>query len=218
MEIEGWRCYIIPMNRFLNYVRYHYKAFFAILFSVIGLCLLLASTVYDIVAGTGISFSLIWNYLFYFFVFFIIMIGNVNGKWYAYTGILFFIFAEVLSLILDSIQIPNLMQNVIASGDASMIVLMLSEYIILSGVIFTGIFTYIQIQRYLRGRYANYSGVRNWTLAFSILCVISSTIAPIFYYFIIGDATILLLFLTNFAKASIAVSIFFTVTRLKSEY
>ena len=95
---------------------------------------------------------------------------------------------------------------------------MLSLLFVAASIV-TGVFVYIRCRGFLNNTYASYAGLRNWTIAFCLLSALSALTLPALTVFISGwDLSVVTSYFAELGDVFIAAAIFFTVSRLKSEY
>ena len=205
-------------------LRYHWKKYLAVLFACLAWACLVGSMAVQIVdfAETGInttSFNWVWNLVFAAVVYGTILVGNVRGTSLAYFGILWFVFSSVFTTVMDFIMYGIFDAVLLFSGDMLTAVSALISilFAVLSAV--SGIMLYIRIRGFLSNRYASYAGLRNWAIAFCLLSIVSSISLPVWIGINFGFSwTLIVSCFAEIGDCFIAAAIFFTVTRLKSEY
>ena len=204
--------------------RYNYKKYCAIIFSSLATALLLASAVIYVVEmiayhetpsiSTPIS---VYNLAFMLVAYFIILIGNVNSSNSAYNGVLIYIFASAFSAVINLIFSGVLNFSSLFSGDplAGSIALVQLAFNVF-GVV-AGIFAYIRLRQYLTGSSVTYTSVRNWSLAFVIFQIVSSSFLPgILLLDGASGLNVLMSCLYPISEILICLGIYFTVLRLRS--
>ncbi len=205
-------------------LRYHYKKYLAILFASLAWASLVGSMVMEIVwaygsGGTMVDFNWIWNLIFSALVYGTILVGNIQGTSTAFYGILLFVFSTVINAGINlflggmNIFVSLFAGNPLTAAVGSLTILFTVATLV------TGIFVYIRCRGFLANTYPSYSGLRNWTIAFCLLSILSSLFLPVLMGLITGwDWTIITSSFAELGDVFIAVAIFFTVSRLKSEY
>lgn len=203
--------------------KYHYKKYVAIALSAIASALMVTSFLIgffsDPASIKGLSgLTSIWNYAVFSIIYLLILIGNIQGSYRAYNGVLGFVFMFVFQAIFDFLlDVPSEIASL--SGQSPW--LNLVSFLLLAFYVFSivsGIMTYVRIRQYLIGRYSSYRGVRNWCLGFTICTCLSSGFLPLLSMLEgVPFNAIVYLFLP-ISEFIMSIAIYFTVLRLKSEY
>jgi hypothetical protein len=206
-------------------IRYHYKKYVAIATAVIATALMVSSFAISLVsqikggsASSGLSLSSFWNFAVFSVVYLTILIGNIQGSYSAYNGVLGYIFMFTFNAILQTFFSSVDGINVWFTGSPGMIVFFLFYFSLIAGSAVTGVMTYIRIRQFLSGRYSSYKGMRNWCLFFMIASIIVSGFSPLLLFLESRSVDVLIYVLLPLSEVFISVSIYFTVLRLKSEY
>lgn len=205
-------------------IRYHYKKYIAITLSSVAMALMIASFALEIVASvkagsSSISFSFLWNFAVYVIVYSLILIGNIQGTYLAYNGVLGYVFMVMFDAGISLFF--RLGDTIVASLSANPTALILTVFYFLCflGTFVTGLLTYIRIRGYLQSRYASYIGLRNWCLVFMIFSVLLNIFQPTLYLILgVSPFTFVVSCLLPVSEAILSVAIYFTILRLKSEY
>jgi hypothetical protein len=205
---------------------YHYKKYIAVATSTIAILLMLTNfgmeLAYLVVNNSGNMLNLVlslWNLAVYLVAYFLILIGNIQGSYNAYNGMLCYIFM----FIFDAARLLFFSsESGIASwfsGSALVMAIALIYFLFAVAALTSGIMTYIRTREYITSRYASYTGLRNWCLAFMICSILMNAAGPIFEGLLgVWNWSAALLYLLPISEVFISVSIYFTVLRLKSEY
>lgn len=212
------------MNKgiFLQKLKYHYKRYLSIIFSSIGLALLVGGLTYLLITNRNNGYQVfgsIWNYIILLVAFVFILCGNVSGTTLAYSGILMFVFYilwDFGSYIVLSVLNGSFLNLFSGSLFASVYTIVFLGGSIAAFVL--GILLYIRLRQFLTGRYSSYTGLRNLCLAFIILAVLFNAVMPAILLLMSPSLETFLMLLQPFAVICEALASFFTVTRLKSEY
>jgi hypothetical protein len=210
-------------QRFKNQWKYHYKKYFALTFTILALCCLIGSGAYTVYMTNGNSggasiYFTIWDFALFAIAYMLILIGNLEGTTLAYQGMLMYVFMTLLSAGLAFLENGFLNVNLFKSGDALTIVLFVLVMSCYALVTVSGIMSYLRTVQYLRNSYSNYSGLRNWCLLFAIGNALLYGLEP--FLLVVSGANIsaFLLVLEPLSEVFIGIAIFFTITRLKTEY
>lgn len=207
-------------------IAYHYKKYIAVVCAIIAILLMLTNfgmeLAYIVVNNSTNLVTLVltlWNLVVYLIAYFLILIGNLQGSYNAYNGMLCYIFM----FIFDAAQLLFFSSETgIASwfsGSAIVMVMALLYFLFAVAALTTGIMTYIRTREYITSRYASYEGLRNWCLAFVICSILMNATGPVFEGFAgLWSWSTAMLYLLPISEVFISVSIYFTVLRLKSEY
>jgi|LAHS01.1.fsa_nt_gb hypothetical protein len=216
------------LQRFKNLWKYHYKKYLALFFTITALILLIGAGAYDVYLSYGQSadgmnsvvsdFFSIWDFALFAVAYMLILIGNLQGSTLAYQGMLMYVFMTLFSAGSAFVQNGFLNIGVLASGDSVAIVLYLFILLFYAAIIVTGVMTYIRTTQYLRNTYANYIGLRTWCLLFVIFNVLLYGFEPAYFLVVGRSVSVLLLVLEPLSQVFISLAIFFTVSRLKTEY
>src|SRR5574344_171353 len=186
------------LQHFKNSWKYHYKKYLALFFTIAALILLLGAGAYDVYLSYGQAtgsvpivddFLTIWDFALFAIAHMFIFFGN-----------------------------GPLAIQALASGEPKIIVLYLLVLLCDAGVVVTGIMTYIRTSQYLRNTYANYIGLRTWCLLFVIFNALLYGFEPAYLVVASKNFSVLLLVLEPLSQVFISLAIFFTVTRIKTEY
>ena len=78
--------------------------------------------------------------------------------------------------------------------------------------------TYVRTAQYLRNSYANYTGLKVWCLLFAVFNTLLYGVEPLLLAINGSGISTLLLVLEPLSQVFIGWAIFFTITRLKTEY
>ncbi len=212
------------MNKgvFFQRIKYHYKKYLAIIFSCIGLALLVGAIVYTLMPGedgtTYFSPLTIINFLILLTSFILILVGNVQGTTIAYSGILTFVFYLMVDF--GSFAFTSLLTGTANLFTGDPLVIILSVLLLGGGIaaFVIGILLYIRLRQYLTGRYSSYVGLRNLALVFTIVAILFNGVVPAILLIYEMPLKVALALLENFAVIFEAIAAFFTICRLKSEY
>lgn len=213
-----------------NRFRYHYKKELAVFFSSIGLALLVANFIVDFVneyqsRNISANFLLnVWNFLIFAVAYYYIFIGNLQDDNRAYRGLMIYIFAVTWGFVFSYLLNMNNF-SVFLSGNAAIILLFSFMMLFLALCIISGVMTYVRTRQYLTSRYAKYEGVRWWCLAFVICNILVNGLSPAILIIEAiqegsgsGVLSVLSICLEPISQIFISLSIFFTVTRLRSSF
>jgi hypothetical protein len=212
------------MQRLKNQWKYHYKKFLALTFTSLALLCLIGSGAYTIYLtfdspSSGLNTYLsIYDFALFAIAYMLILIGNLQGSTLAYQGMLMYVFMTLFSAFIAFFKTNILNFKIFQSGNAASIVLLLFVLAFYAAIVVTGIMTYIRTSQYLRNSYSNYIGVRTWCLLFTIFNALLYGFEPALLAITENNISVLLLVLEPLSQAFIGIAIFFTVTRLKSEY
>jgi hypothetical protein len=216
------------LQRFKNSWKYHYKKYLALFFTITALVLLIGSGAYDVYLSYGQSadgvnsvvsdFLSIYDFALFAIAYMLILIGNLQGTTLAYQGMLMYVFMTLFSAGYAFLDNGFLNIAVLASGEAGVIVLYFFILLFYAAIIATGVMTYIRTTQYLRNTYANYVGLRTWCLLFVIFNALLYGFEPAYLVLTRKSVSILLLVLEPLSQVFISLAIFFTVSRLKTEY
>src|SRR5574344_496886 len=215
------------LQHFKNSWKYHYKKYLALFFTIAALILLLGAGAYDVYLSYGQAtgsvtivddFLTIWDFALFAIAYMFILIGNLQGTTLAYQGMLMYVFMTLFSAGYAFFGNGFLNIGVLASGVAGAIVLYFVILLLYVAIIVSGIMTYIRTTQYLRNPYANYIGLRTWCLLFTIFTVLLYGFEPAYLVLTGKNINTLLLVLEPLSQVFIGLAIFFTVTRLKTEY
>ena len=204
------------MSRFGNYIKYHAKEFFAILFGVLATLCFFASMVISMLSGVVIDLSDILHYVILGAIFLVIVIGNINRSMMAISGILAFVFMETFALLYPSITYASYIGFSFANGETGLGLAYIGLFVAIGVMTASGILTYIQALRFLRGYRSNYRALRAWCLIFTIFLLISNILYPVVFTVLIGRPLLIATFLEPIAEGLMGVCVFFTVLRLKN--
>jgi hypothetical protein len=210
-------------QRFRNNWKYHFKEYLAVFFTCLALTCLIASAAIGLIQGSvaysGVSTLMsIWSFGLFAIAYMLILVGNLQGTTLAYTGMLMYLFMTLFNLI-ETMFLNSLFSfNYLFSGDPVLIIVTLLILAFFATDFTGGIMTYIRTSQFLRNRYASYSGLRNWCLVFTIANSILFGLEPILFTIEHRNISLILLFLEPLGQVFISIAIFFTISRLKSEY
>lgn len=209
---------------FKQNLRYHYKKYLAILFASLAWVCLIGSMVMEILAAYGgggmlADFNWVWNLVFSAIVYGTILVGNLRGTSLAFYGILLFVFSTVINAAINLfLGGTNVFLSLLAGDPVGAAFAVLSLLFVAASIV-TGVFVYIRCRGFLNNTYASYAGLRNWTIAFCLLSALSALTLPALTVFISGwDLSVVTSYFAELGDVFIAAAIFFTVSRLKSEY
>ncbi len=212
-------------QRFVYFWRLHWKKGLAIVFSVLAWVSLLVSMgleiadFYEYGTMSSASFGWIWNLVFAAIVYSLILIGNIQGTSLAFNGMLIFVFSSVFNFVLYLAQAGITWLMGLILGDPLTAAISVIYLVATVMSIVSGILVYVYTRRYLVSNFASYSTLRNWTIVFCVLNVISLALFPTVLLLETGfTARGFLAYVSVLGDAFISVAIFFTVSRLKSEY
>lgn|SRR5574344_138626 len=213
-------------QRFKNLWKYHYKKYLALFFTILALICLIGAGAYDVYLSYGqggkpnvvSDFLSIYDFALFAIAYMLILIGNLQGTTLAYQGMLMYVFMTLFSAGYAFFGNGFLNIGVLASGVAGAIVLYFVILLLYVAIIVSGIMTYIRTTQYLRNSYANYIGLRTWCLLFTIFTVLLYGFEPAYLVLTGKNINTLLLVLEPLSQVFIGLAIFFTVTRLKTEY
>lgn len=209
---------------FTQNLRYHYKKYIAILFASLAWACLIGSMIMEIVTayageGTFVDFNWVWNLIFSAIVYGTILVGNLQGTSTAFYGILLFVFSTVINAVISLFLGGTNVLLSLLGGDPLGAAFAVLSLLFVAASIVTGIFVYIRCRGFLNNTYASYAGLRNWTIAFCLLSAASALTLPALTTFLVGwDWSVVTSYFAELGDVFIAVAIFFTVSRLKSEY
>lgn len=209
---------------FKQNLRYHYKKYIAILFASLAWACLIGSMIMEIVTayageGTFVDFNWVWNLIFSAIVYGTILVGNLQGTTTAFYGILLFVFSTVINAVISLFLGGTNVLLSLLGGDPLGAAFAVLSLLFVAASIVTGIFVYIRCRGFLNNTYASYAGLRNWTIAFCLLSAASALTLPALTTFLVGwDWSVVTSYFAELGDVFIAVAIFFTVSRLKSEY
>lgn len=209
---------------FKQNIRYHYKKYVAVLFASLAWACLIGSMIMEIVTayageGTFVDFNWVWNLIFSAIVYGTILVGNLQGTSTAFYGILLFVFSTVINAVIDLFLGGTNVLLSLLGGDPLGAAFAVLSLLFVAASIVTGIFVYIRCRGFLNNTYASYAGLRNWTIAFCLLSAASALTLPALTVFLVGwDWSVVTSYFAELGDVFIAVAIFFTVSRLKSEY
>lgn len=215
---------IVHMNKgiFLQKLRYHYKRYLSILFASIGLAFLVGALTYFGIANRTNSATMmgsVWNYVILLVSFIFILYGSINGTAIAYNGILMFVFYLMWDF--GATVVVNWINGTFLNLFSGQPIVIAETIISLVGNIaafILGILLYIKLRQFLMGRYASYTGLRNLALAFTILVILFNSVVPTLFLIASPTLQTFLSLLIYFAVIFEALSVFFTICRLKSNY
>ena len=215
---------IVHMNKgiFLQKLRYHYKRYLSILFASIGLAFLVGALTYFGIANRTNSATMmgsVWNYVILLVSFIFILYGSINGTAIAYNGILMFVFYLMWDF--GATVVVNWINGTFLNLFSGQPIVIAETIISLVGNIaafILGILLYIKLRQFLMGRYASYTGLRNLALAFTILVILFNLVVPTLFLIASPTLQTFLSLLIYFAVIFEALSVFFTICRLKSNY
>ncbi len=215
---------IVHMNKgiFLQKLRYHYKRYLSILFASIGLAFLVGALTYFGIANRTNSATMmgsVWNYVILLVSFIFILYGSINGTAIAYNGILMFVFYLMWDF--GATVVVNWINGTFLNLFSGQPIVIAETIISLLGNIAAfvlGILLYIKLRQFLMGRYASYTGLRNLALAFTILVILFNLVVPTLFLIASPTLQTFLSLLIYFAVIFEALSVFFTICRLKSNY
>lgn len=207
-------------------ITYHYKKYLAIATSAIALVLMLTNfgfeLAYEVVNSPSDVVTIVlslWNLVVYLIAYFLILLGNIQGSYNAYNGMLAYIFMFIFDAARALFFSSGIGVSTWASGSVLLIFIGVLYFLFTVLALTSGIMTYIRTRQYIVSHYTSYRGVRNWCLAFMICSLLMNVSGPVleaiegvfpWYY--------PPLYLLPISEAFISVSIYFTVLRLKSEY
>lgn len=209
---------------FKQNIRYHYKKYVAVLFASLAWACLIGSMIMEIVTayageGTFVDFNWVWNLIFSAIVYGTILVGNLQGTSTAFYGILLFVFSTVINAVINLFLGGTNVLLSLLGGDPLGAAFAVLSLLFVAASIVTGIFVYIRCRGFLNNTYASYAGLRNWTIAFCLLSAASALTLPALTTFLVGwDWSVVTSYFAELGDVFIAVAIFFTVSRLKSEY
>jgi hypothetical protein len=213
------------MSLWKERIRYHYKKYVAIVTAVIATALMISSFAVSLVSqiktgssSDGISLTAFWNFAVFSVIYITILMGNIQGSYSAYNGVLGYIFMFTFNAILQTFFSSVDGISVWFTGSVGMILFFLFYFSFIAGSALTGVMTYIRIRQFLGGRYSSYKGVRNWSLFFMIASILVSGLSPLLLFLESRSVDVLLYVLLPLSEVFISVSIYFTVLRLKSDY
>ncbi len=215
---------IVHMNKgiFFQKLRYHYKRYLSILFASIGLAFLVGALTYFGIANRTNSATMmgsVWNYVILLVSFIFILYGSINGTAIAYNGILMFVFYLMWDF--GATVVVNWINGTFLNLFSGQPIVIAETIISLLGNIAAfvlGILLYIKLRQFLMGRYASYTGLRNLALAFTILVILFNLVVPTLFLIASPTLQTFLSLLIYFAVIFEALSVFFTICRLKSNY
>lgn len=206
-------------------IRYHYKKYVAIATAVIATALMISSFAISLgsqikggFSSDGLSLSSFWNFAVFSVIYLTILIGNIQGSYSAYNGVLGYIFMFTFNAVITAFFSSVDGVSVWFTGSLGLIAFFLFYFSFIVGSAVTGVMTYLRIRQYLSGRYSSYQGLRNWCLFFMIASIIVSGFSPLLLFLESRSLDVLIYVLLPLSEVFISVSIYFTVLRLKSEY
>ena len=214
------------MHRMKNLWKYNGKKYLASACTIIALCCLIASGAYTIYLTPAISGSesavntylSIYDFALFAIAYMLILIGNLQGTTLAYQGMLIYVFMTLFSAILAFFENGFLNIGIFWEGNPLSIILLLLVLLFDALIITTGIMTYVRTAQYLRNSYSNYTGLKIWCLFFAIFNTLLYGVEPALLAIDGSNIAILLLVLEPLSQVFIGWAIFFTITRLKTEY
>jgi hypothetical protein len=214
------------MQRLKNEWKYHYKKIIALTCTILALVCLIGSGAYSLYlsylsrqSGSTISLYLsIYDFALFAIAYMLILIGNLQGTTLAYQGMLMYVFITLFSAVLAFFENGFLNFDIFWSGNLLAIILFLLVLAFDVLIIVTGIMTYVRTAQYLRNSYTNYIGLKVWCLLFAIFNTLLYGAEPTLLAINDSGISTLLLVLEPLSQVFIGWAIFFTITRLKTEY
>jgi hypothetical protein len=214
------------MQRLKNEWKYHYKKIIALTCTILALVCLIGSGAYSLYlsylsrqSGSTISLYLsIYDFALFAIAYMLILIGNLQGTTLAYQGMLMYVFITLFSAVLAFFENGFLNFDIFWSGNLLAIILFLLVLAFDVLIIVTGIMTYVRTAQYLRNSYTNYIGLKVWCLLFAIFNTLLYGAEPTLLAINGSGISTLLLVLEPLSQVFIGWAIFFTITRLKTEY
>ncbi len=161
----------------------------------------------------------VWNYVILLISFIFILYGTINGTAIAYNGIMMFVFYLMWDF--GATVVVNWINGTFLNLFSGEPIIIAETIISLAGNIAAfvlGIMLYIKLRQFLTGRYSSYTGLRNLALAFTILVILFNLAIPTLLLIASPTLQTFLTLLIYFAIIFEALSVFFTICRLKSNY
>lgn len=201
-------------------MKFNLKKYLAIVFAMLGAALTVAQFGIDMWSYSQSAFSsdiifTIINFLVMALICFYLLSGNINSNYSAYSGMLMFVFLITFEFaemfLFNSVSILSML----FSGEVLTALIAGAILALMAGSVATGVFSYIRTRQYISGRYYNFRALAVLSLIFMVLTVIYSLFNTVLTCIAGGGISIFTISLSGVADALLAVSVFFTVLRLR---